>query len=161
MGNAQLCKKPRPDLPAPLHSLSPACPPKVRRTWALDASSDFLPVSPCPRFSVSFPMKWYCLRTQQKREHIAAAHVRCIEGVEVYCPRLRYEKMTRRGKLWFREALFPGYLFARMHLPDHQKLVTCAQGITGIVRFGLWPTVVPDSAIDDFRAYAGDGEHEI
>jgi transcriptional antiterminator RfaH len=148
-------------LPAPLHSLSPACAPKLQRRWVLDASSDSFTVSPRPRFSVSFTMKWYCLRTQQKREHIAAAHVRIIEGVDVYCPRLRYEKMTRRGKVWFREALFPGYFFARMHLPDHQKLVTYAPGITGIIRFGLWPTVVPDSAIDDLRAYACGGEHEI
>jgi transcriptional antiterminator RfaH len=106
-------------------------------------------------------MNWYCLRTQQKREHIAAAHVRVIEGVEVYSPHLRYEKMGRRGKICFREALFPGYLFARMRLPDHQKLVIYAHDVTGIVRFGFQPAVVPDFAIDDLRAFASDGEHEI
>jgi transcriptional antiterminator RfaH len=106
-------------------------------------------------------MNWYCIRTQQKREHIAAAHVRVIEGVEVYCPRLRYEKVARRGKIWFREALFPGYLFARMRLSEHQKIVIYARGVTGIVRFGPQPAVVPDFAIDDLRASVSDGGHEI
>jgi transcriptional antiterminator RfaH len=104
---------------------------------------------------------WFCLRTQQKKEHLAAARIRMIDGVEVYCPRLRYEKMTRRGKVWFREALFPGYLFARLNLSEHQKIVTHAQGVTGIVRFGLWPTAVPDSAIAELRAHASDGEQLI
>lgn len=106
-------------------------------------------------------LAWYCLRTQQKREHIAAARLRALQGVEVYSPRLRYEKMTRRGKVWFREALFPGYLFARIHLAQHHKIVTHAHGVTGIVRFGLHPAVVPDSAIDDLRARAADGEHHV
>ena len=114
--------------------------------------------APC---SVPLTSSWYCLRTQQKREHIAAAHVRLIEGVEVYSPRLRFEKMTRRGRVWFREALFPGYIFARFSIFEHQKLVTSAQGVAGIVRFGLTPTVVPDGAIDEIRLHIGDGEYEI
>ena len=32
-----------------------------------------------------------------------------IEGVEIYCPRIRFRKVTRRGPVWFLEALFPGY----------------------------------------------------
>jgi transcriptional antiterminator RfaH len=43
--------------------------------------------------------EWFCVRTQTKREHIAAGHLREIEGVEVFCPRLRYRKATRRGKI--------------------------------------------------------------
>ena len=47
---------------------------------------------------------WYCLKTQTKREAIAAAHLRELEGVEVFCPMLRYRKATRRGKVWWVEA---------------------------------------------------------
>ncbi|HWB61404.1 MAG TPA: transcription termination/antitermination NusG family protein [Chthoniobacteraceae bacterium] len=130
----------RSPLPAPSSLLQPPCSP--------------LP-APCSSPS------WYCLRTQQKREHIAAAHVRLLPGVEVYSPRLRFERMTRRGRVWFREALFPGYIFARFDPDTHQKQVTSAQGVSGIVRFGLLPTVVPDGAIDEIRLFIGDGEHEI
>ena len=117
---------------------------------------------PAPRFALS-TFSWFCLRTQQKREHIAAAHVRQlgVEGVEVFSPLLRFEKMTRRGRVWFREALFPGYIFARFDMSEHLKQVTCAAGVAGIVRFGLYPTVVPDQAIDEIRLHIGDGEHEV
>ena len=33
---------------------------------------------------------WFCLRTQPKREHIAAACLRQIPEVEVFCPRVRF-----------------------------------------------------------------------
>ena len=61
---------------------------------------------------------WYCVKTQPKREHFAARHLRDLEGVEVFCPRLRYRKATRRGKVWWVEALFPGYIMARFVLSE-------------------------------------------
>ena len=38
--------------------------------------------------SPSLP-EWFSLRTQTTRKHIAAGHLRTVEGVEVFCPRLR------------------------------------------------------------------------
>ena len=52
--------------------------------------------------------EWFCVRCQTKREHIAAGHLRELLGVEVFCPRLRYRKATRRGKIWWMEPMFPG-----------------------------------------------------
>jgi hypothetical protein len=34
---------------------------------------------------------WYCVKTQTKRERLAAEHLREVEGVEVLCPLLRYQ----------------------------------------------------------------------
>jgi transcriptional antiterminator RfaH len=106
-------------------------------------------------------LKWICLRTHQKREHVAIAHVRVIDGVEVYGPRIRFEKMTRQGKVWFTEALFPSYLFARVNLELHQRLVASAHGVSGIVRFGEKPTIVPDQAIAELRAEIPNQEYKI
>jgi transcriptional antiterminator RfaH len=97
-------------------------------------------------------LHWICVRTQPKREHFATAHIRMIEGVEVFCPRVRYEKMTRRGKVWFNEAVFPNYLFVKLDLALHQRAVASAQSVSGIVRFGLTPSIVPQRAIDELRA---------
>ena len=72
---------------------------------------------------------WYCVKTQTKREHIAAEHLRTLEEVEVFCPRLRYRKATRRGKIWWVEALFPGYLLARFDLVANERAVTYTQGV--------------------------------
>src|SRR5258707_3918560 len=56
---------------------------------------------------------WFCLKTQPKREHLAAIMLRRQFSVECFSPRLRFRRMTRRGPVWFVEAMFPGYLFAR------------------------------------------------
>jgi len=56
---------------------------------------------------------WFCLGAQPKREHIAAACLRQISEVEVFCPRVRFRKSTNRGPVWFIESMFPGYC-----LPD-------------------------------------------
>lgn len=86
--------------------------------------------------SVSSGLAWYCVRTQTRREHIAAHHLRELEEVEVFCPRLRYRKATRRGKVWWIEPMFPGYLLARFDLVNHERAVIYCQGVRGLVRFG-------------------------
>ena len=56
---------------------------------------------------------WYCARTKPKHEHIAAANVRRNLGLEVFHPRLRIERTTRRGLVRNVETLFPCYIFIR------------------------------------------------
>lgn len=90
---------------------------------------------------------WYCVRSQTKREHIAAGHLRELEGVEVFCPRLRYRKATRRGKIWWMEPMFPGYLLARFDLVQQERAVTFCQGVRGLVRFGGRIPPVPDEFV--------------
>lgn len=94
---------------------------------------------------------WYCLRTQIKREHLAAASLRRLEDVEVLCPRLRYRKATRRGKIWWVEPLFPGYLLARFDFEEQERAVSYAQGVSKILRFGERVPAVPDGFVNDLR----------
>lgn len=99
---------------------------------------------------------WFCVRTLPKSEHIAAGHLRVLNGVEVYCPRLRFRKMTRRGPVWFTEALFPGYLFARFVPMESQKEVTYARGVVAIVRFSENLAKIPDATITEMQAQMGE-----
>lgn len=101
---------------------------------------------------------WFCIRAQPKSEHIAAGHLRQIEGVEAWCPRLRFRRLTRRGPVWFSEALFPGYLFARFVPLRTQKEVTYARGVSGIVSFGERPARIPDATIEELREQMGGEE---
>jgi transcriptional antiterminator RfaH len=94
---------------------------------------------------------WYCVRTPTKREHIAAARLREIEGVEVLCPRLRYRKATRRGKIWWVEALFPGYLLARFDLTEMGRAVRYAQGVRGLVHFRDQVPEVPQEFVSELK----------
>ncbi len=95
--------------------------------------------------------EWFCVRTQTKREHIAAGHLRELETVEVFCPRLRYRKATRRGKIWWVEPLFPGYLLAKFNLSEMERAVTFCQGVRGLVRFGSEIPPVPESFVEALR----------
>lgn len=94
---------------------------------------------------------WYCLRTQTKREHLAAAALRELGDVEVICPRLRYKKATRRGKIWWIEPLFPGYLLARFDLNERERAVSYAKGVVRILRFGERIPAVPDKFVAELR----------
>jgi transcriptional antiterminator RfaH len=96
---------------------------------------------------------WFCVRTQQKQEHIAAAHLRrSIVELEVFSPRLRVRKATRRGAVWFVEALFPGYLFARFSVAGDFQLVRSTPGVKSIVAFGRITPMVPDEVISQLRS---------
>src|SRR5260370_37708880 len=79
---------------------------------------------------------WFCLRGQPKREHIAAACLRQISEIEVFCPRLRFRKPTTRGPVWFVEPMFPGYLFARFDYAAFNRQINQSPGVSGLVRFG-------------------------
>ena len=104
---------------------------------------------------------WYCVRTQPKQEHIAAAHLRQLEKVECFTPRIRFKRATRRGSEWVTEALFPGYLFARFDLSAALRAVQSVSGVQGVVRFGThWPTV-PHAAIEEIRAVLGPEELRV
>lgn len=95
--------------------------------------------------------EWFCVRTQTKREHVAAGHLREFEGVEVFCPRLRYRKATRRGKVWWVEPLFPGYLLAKFRMQEMERAVTFCQGVRGLVRFGSDIPSVPERFVESLR----------
>lgn len=101
---------------------------------------------------------WFCVRTQPKREHIAAAHLRTIDGVEVFNPRLKIRKATRRGVVTFVEALFPNYIFARFEPELSFNSVKYAPSVSTIVHFGLRLAAVPDPVIEELKAEFGEAE---
>ncbi|MES2693306.1 MAG: transcription termination/antitermination NusG family protein [Verrucomicrobiota bacterium] len=110
--------------------------------------------------SVSAPLSWFCLRSQAKREHIAAANLRDRVSVEVFAPRIRAMQSTRRGiAINSTEALFPGYLFARFAYPDQVRHVMSTNGVVGVVAFGGRPPAIADSMIECLRREVAQAEH--
>src|SRR5438270_1016535 len=90
---------------------------------------------------------WFCLKTQPKREHLAATALGRQFQVECFSPRLRFRKMTQRGPIWFVEAMFPGYLFAKFVYSEQHRAVESSQGVRGIVRFGDRLATLPEAMI--------------
>ncbi|MBX7210962.1 MAG: hypothetical protein K1X78_21835 [Verrucomicrobiaceae bacterium] len=95
--------------------------------------------------------EWYCVHTKPKCEHSAAAVLRDVNGVETFCPRIRFQRSTERGKVWFVEALFPSYFFARFDAATACRAVRHSQNVIRIIEFGGHPVCVPDAAIERLR----------
>ena len=96
------------------------------------------------------PQAWYCARTQPKHEHIAAASLSRNLGLEVFHPRLKMERATRRGAVRVIEPLFPCYVFVRCR---HEYLdeIRYVTGISTVVHFGRRIPIVPDPVIEELR----------
>src|SRR5579863_6984837 len=79
---------------------------------------------------------WYCIRTKPKHEHIAAANLARQAALQVFCPRLRIERVTRRGIVRAQEPLFPCYLFVRCIIDEKIDDLRYAYGVGALVSFG-------------------------
>ncbi len=100
-------------------------------------------------------LAWYCVHTKPKCEHIVAAMLSQMDGVEAYCPRIRFQRSTPRGKVWFTEALFPSYLFARFDLDTNIRAVKHAQNVIRVIEFGGTYISIPEKHIEVLRREMG------
>jgi len=104
------------------------------------------------------PQAWFCLKTQTRRESVAAAALRSLTGVEVFCPHIRFRRATQRGTVWFQEAMFPSYLFARFPYATMGRQITHLNGIRGLVHFGDRLAMLADEEIQPLIQQCGAGE---
>lgn len=98
---------------------------------------------------------WYSARTKPKHEHIATANLRQHLALEVFFPRIRMEKMTRRGLVRVVEPLFPCYLFIRCVVEERINEIQHVSGISRLVHFGNKIPQVADSIIAELQACFG------
>lgn len=104
--------------------------------------------------------EWHCLRTQRKREHIAASVLQQIEGVDVFCPRISHFKKTRTGKKRFLEAMFPSYIFAKFNYEEQYRQVIHTQGVSHLVENGD-ARVIPETIITELKDSLPEGVIEV
>lgn len=98
---------------------------------------------------------WFCLRSEGRREHVAALNLARRSDVEAFAPRIRVRRECRSGGVaTTTEALFPGYLFARFAYPDQVRRVISTTGVLGLVTFGGPPPRMDDVVIDNLRRHA-------
>lgn len=90
---------------------------------------------------------WYCVKTHPRKERVAAAALRRAGFEEVCSPVIEAPRLTRAGKQWFEEPLFPGYLFVRFDARVHLRTVRYAHGVSRVVTFGREPAIVPSDEI--------------
>jgi len=94
---------------------------------------------------------WYCVRSKPKKERMAAGVLESLHGLDVFCPQIRFQRKTVRGSVWFQEAMFPGYFFARFDLFEMKRAVSYAPGVLNIPIFDGRIVPVPDPVIESLR----------
>ncbi|GJL81924.1 MAG: transcription antitermination protein RfaH [marine bacterium B5-7] len=90
---------------------------------------------------------WYLIYCKPRAENTALTHLD-RQNYTCYLPMLRVTRKVR-GKLTDRiEPMFPRYLFISLDTQtDNWAPIRSTVGVTHLVRFGVEPTVVPDSLI--------------
>ena len=66
--------------------------------------------------------------------------------------------MTQRGPVWFVEAMFPGYLFAKFVYSTEHRAVESSHGIRGIVHFGDRLATLPENIVAALQSRVGTEE---
>lgn len=87
-----------------------------------------------------------------------AAKLRKELQVSCFSPRLRFQKATQRGTIWFVEALFPGYVFAEFVYATLHRRVRSLDGIQTIVQFGDNVAILDPAVVAMLRERTGDEE---
>jgi len=100
---------------------------------------------------------WYCARTKPKHEHIAAANLRKNLNLEVFHPRLRIERATRRGVMRVSEPLFPCYIFFRCIIDEKLGEIQRTNGVNTVVHFARRIPKIADAVIEELKeCYEGE-----
>src|SRR6202142_2255396 len=94
---------------------------------------------------------WYCARTKPKHEHIAAANLRKNLKLEVFHPRLRIERATRRGVMRVSEPLFPCYIFFRCLIEEKLGEIQRTSGVNNVVHFAHKIPKIADTVIEELK----------
>lgn len=95
---------------------------------------------------------WYCLVTLPKKEGLAARHLEAEFNLPAFAPIVRFRKNTRRGPVWFQEAMFPGYLFVHCKPVEDYRRLLAGRGVRGMVTYGDHVPSVPAGFIEIVRA---------
>ncbi len=100
-----------------------------------------------PRRATVEGKSWYLIYSKPRAERQALTHLE-RQGYCCYLPRLRATRKVR-GKLQAHvEPMFPRYLFISLDTSsDNWAPIRSTVGVSRLVRFGIEPTVVPDSLI--------------
>ena len=98
---------------------------------------------------------WYSVRTKPKHEHIATANLRRHLALEVFFPKIRLEKLTRRGLVRVVEPLFPCYIFIYCVVEEQVSEIQHVSGVSRLVQFGNRFPPVADAIMEELQACFG------
>lgn len=101
---------------------------------------------------------WHCIHTAPKQESKVAMLLQRECGAEVFAPKIRFRRSRAGAPIWWKEALFPGYIFGRFDYFNTHRQVRALKGVAAIVQFGDRAVALGDDVIATLRAAIGDGD---
>lgn len=102
--------------------------------------------------------EWFTIHSHPKHEHIAAANLERMHGIEVWNPKIAFTRLTRRGAVNVVESVFPGYIFARFTLEQSLDAVRYTPGVASVVHFAdRYPTLCP-TLISHLKSHFNGGD---
>ena len=94
---------------------------------------------------------WYLLTAKANQDQRAEENL-LNQGYNVYRPLARIPRVCRGKRDYRIESLFPRYLFIQLDPErDNWAPIRSTYGVSGFVKFGMYPSIVPDSLIDFVR----------
>lgn len=94
---------------------------------------------------------WYLLHCKPREIERAEWHLE-NQGFTTFCPRWKVQKRLRGKRQTVVEPLFPNYLFIYVNLEkENYTALRSTRGVNGFVRFGGYPTPVPDVVVESIR----------
>lgn len=91
---------------------------------------------------------WYAVFTKPHKEGVARDNLQ-RQGFTAYLPRIRQPRYRRGQWVGTIEPLFPRYLFVQLRLGVHDiSPIRSTLGVTGLVRFGMEPALVPQGLVE-------------
>lgn len=95
--------------------------------------------------------QWYLIYTKSKKENLAKVNLE-RQGYPIYLPLMRTPRRRSGRRSISIEPMFPRYLFIRLDTEsDNWSPIRSTLGVSNIVRFGMWPTPVPDDLVETLR----------
>lgn len=107
--------------------------------------------------SISEP-NWYCVHTAPKQESKVAKLLEREVGAEVFAPKIRFRRNRAGRPIWWTEALFPSYVFARFDFFQQHRQIRALPGVSTIVHFGDEPVSLADEILVQLRDTIGEGD---
>ena len=92
--------------------------------------------------------RWYVIHTKPREESVALENLE-RQGYRCYLPKITVQRILRGKWRESEECLFRRYLFIRLIAGQSNFApIRSTRGVSGLVRFGILPAIVPNQVIE-------------
>lgn len=96
--------------------------------------------------------RWYLVYAKPKKEELARVNLE-RQGYPAYLPMMRTPRRRSGRRIIRVEPMFPRYLFIHLNTDtDNWAPIRSTLGVVNLVRFGMFPSPVPDDLVAALRA---------